>query len=129
MTPERAKELLPIITAFAEGKAIQWSEDGCAWEDTGFPQFHVSLKWRIKPEPKTRPWSSPDDVPGPVCWLKFTDFDVRMIVGIARHMILVSSAVLNGGISRISWYEFAQQSSWMHSTDRKTWHPCTITEE
>ena len=54
MTPQQAKELLPIITAFAEGKQIQCTNIS----DTGWlnldknPVFCLSPdQYRIKPEP------------------------------------------------------------------------------
>ena len=38
MTREQAKELLPIIQAFAEGKTIQvWAND--TWQDEEYPSF------------------------------------------------------------------------------------------
>lgn len=39
MTPERAKELLPIITAFVAGKTIQWQSAKLCWFDAGTPNL------------------------------------------------------------------------------------------
>ena len=63
MTREEAKELLPIIQAFAEGKAIQvWTND--TWVDEEYPCFFEELsQFRIKPEPKYRPFKSQEE-----CW-------------------------------------------------------------
>ena len=54
MTPKQAKELLPIITAFSEGKKIQfYSTTYQQWNDVinkvefSFPPYY----YRIKPEP------------------------------------------------------------------------------
>jgi len=54
MTPERAKELLPIIQAFAEGKKIQTSNDiaRLGWWDVDSPIFRDSMEYRIKPTKK-----------------------------------------------------------------------------
>ena len=55
-TPERIKELLPVITAFAEGKQIQFRhkhQEG--WEDNKFGEglgFYDDYDYRIKPEKK-----------------------------------------------------------------------------
>ena len=58
MTKEQAKELLPIIQAFAEGKTVQFL-DGGKWADVYETDFHESpVKYRIKPEPKYRPFES-----------------------------------------------------------------------
>ena len=63
MTREEAKELLPIIQAWAEGKNIQFISDG-EWHDINqadFTCYHD--KYRIKPEPKYRPFKTKEE-----CW-------------------------------------------------------------
>ena len=63
MTREEAKQLLPIIQAFAEGKAIQQT-DGYDWYDLDNPDFMASgSSYRIKPETKYRPFKNADE-----CW-------------------------------------------------------------
>lgn len=51
MNRERAKELLPIIQAFAEGKEIQYFDDELGWI-TEDPEWHDCFEYRIKPEPE-----------------------------------------------------------------------------
>ena len=61
MTREQAKELLPIIQAFAEGKNIQFLSDG-EWHDINQADFTCYPdKYRIKPEPKYRPFKSQEE--------------------------------------------------------------------
>ena len=61
MTREQSKELLPIIQAFAEGKTVQFL-DGGKWADVYETDFHESpVKYRIKPEPKYRPFKSQEE--------------------------------------------------------------------
>lgn len=57
MLRENAKQFLPIITAFAEGKIIEIKTDG-EWEAIiGEIKFNANPElYRIKPEPKMRPW-------------------------------------------------------------------------
>ena len=65
MTREEAKELLPIIQAWAEGKSIQYQTDSGSWSDITkdlYPCNHPSL-YRIKPEPKYRPFKTKEE-----CW-------------------------------------------------------------
>ena len=62
MTREEAKELLPIIQAFAEGKTIQLFTNGI-WEDAKNPTFESGAMYRIKPEPKYRPFKTQEE-----CW-------------------------------------------------------------
>lgn len=54
MTPERAKELLPVIQAFAEGKKIQTTNDiaRLGWWDVDSPRFKDDMAYRIKPTKK-----------------------------------------------------------------------------
>ena len=62
MTREEAKEMLPIIQAFVEGKTIQLFTNGI-WEDAKNPTFESGVMYRIKPEPKYRPFKSQEE-----CW-------------------------------------------------------------
>ena len=53
MNRENAKKLLPIITAFAEGKVIEWKNRDGVWVAVDSPGFSYNPKnYRIKPEPK-----------------------------------------------------------------------------
>ena len=63
MTREKMKKLLPIIQAWIDGKTIQvWTND--TWIDEEYPSFFEELsQFRIKPEPKYRPFESLEE-----CW-------------------------------------------------------------
>lgn len=64
MTREEAKELLPIIQAFAEGKTVEFKNRYGNWVNCGnvlTPGFHEDF--RIKPGPKYRPFKNADE-----CW-------------------------------------------------------------
>lgn len=67
MTREEAKELMPIIQAFAEGKQIQDAIEGLTdWVDTDEINLEYEgqkIKHRIKPEPKYRPFRTQEE-----CW-------------------------------------------------------------
>ena len=53
MNRNRAKELLPIIQAFAEGKDIQYkTELSNGWNKASYPIFSDEKEYRIKPEPR-----------------------------------------------------------------------------
>ena len=63
MTREEAKELIPIIQAFADGKTIEFFKQG-EWMELNEPDFIWSAdKYRIKPEPKYRPFKTQEE-----CW-------------------------------------------------------------
>lgn len=65
MTREEAKELLPIIKAFADGKHIQWRNHCKNWIDIDErdglnTEFPLSV-YRIKPEQTYRPFKSQEE--------------------------------------------------------------------
>ena len=66
MTRKEAKKLLPIIQAYAEGKTIQIKKDG-DWlelgENTEVYFSESPSDYRIKPEPKYRPFKTQEE-----CW-------------------------------------------------------------
>ena len=66
MNRKEAAELLPIIQAYAEGKAIESrciKGDKSLWYDEEDPSFDNDLEYRIKPEQKYRPFANAEE-----CW-------------------------------------------------------------
>ena len=64
MTREEAKELLPIIKAFAEGKIIELYDMHLGWIEVSNPTFKIPpANYRIKPEQKYRPFKTKEE-----CW-------------------------------------------------------------
>ena len=62
MTREQAKELLPVIKAYAEGKTIQFLIMDNIWEDRDNLRFlREPYRYRIKPQPKYRPFKSQEE--------------------------------------------------------------------
>lgn len=64
MNRQQAKDMLPIIQAFAEGKTILVQEDidWCYLGDDA--DFNLNpLRYRIKPEPKYHPFANAEE-----CW-------------------------------------------------------------
>ena len=63
MTREETRKLLPIMEAYSEGKTVQiWDES--KWVNLDEVSFSTSPdKYRIKPEPKYRPFKSLEE-----CW-------------------------------------------------------------
>lgn len=120
MTPQHVKELLPIITAFAEGKTIQHCVRGGTWKEfTDFDFADSPGYYRIKPEPKLVPLTH-EDLPA-VFWVRpKTD---------PQQMILVSE--IRGPEIICNNWVIAKNSThfWEWSPDRKAWHPFTREEE
>ena len=60
------KEMLPVLQAFAEGKAIESrcvKGDKSLWYDDEDPSFDNDFEYRIKPEPNYRPFANAEE-----CW-------------------------------------------------------------
>lgn len=64
MTREEAKVAANVMEAYANGKEIQYFNDDGEWITTRRPLFNWDkLKYRIKPEPKYRPFKTKEE-----CW-------------------------------------------------------------
>ena len=61
MTREEAKELLPFIQAFAEGKTIQYKNEHGSWIEIDCPIWSKYCQYRIKPQPKYRPFKNQEE--------------------------------------------------------------------
>lgn len=95
MDRKQVKEILPILVAFAEGKAIESryiKGDKSLWYDDEDPSFDDDFEYRVKPESKYRPFKDAEE-----CWqemqnhqpfgfVKFKDTEsgYYMLTGIAR---------------------------------------------
>lgn len=51
------------MQAFVDGKKIEYSSDGEDWIETETPTWDTDFVYRIKPEPKCRPFKSQEE-----CW-------------------------------------------------------------
>jgi hypothetical protein len=99
MNRNQAKVLLPIIKAFSEGKVIESrciKGDTSLWYDDKDPSFDDDFEYRIKPEPKYRPFANAKE-----CWeemkkhqpfgwvkLKDTESGYYMLKGIASQVVI-----------------------------------------
>lgn len=123
------------MIAFADGKPIEfrWSEaylgsrrdrewkvaeysgnNGPLWNFTEFD-------YRPKPEPKTRPWSKPSDVPLS-CWVRRKHTAWECLVVMVNHGRI---AFIDGQATTIIAHEYEKLSEFDYSTDRINWNPCT----
>lgn len=120
MTRERAKELLPIISAYAAGKTVQLKTMG-VWSDERYPSFSVLPEdYRIKPEPKRVPLTA-SDIP-PVCWITDSiDTNCNFVVAININE-LHAIGMMGHGFNIT--YEGLRINGWKYSSDRKNWKPC-----
>lgn len=129
MTKEHLKSNAAAMIAFANREPIEWKHLGSGKPD-GWNELKGSPSWdfgdilyRPKPATKTRAWSKPDDVPGPVCWIRRTGtVNCGMIIRIGEMTIAGIGA---DAVVALKWGEL---EDYEYSTDRKTWHHCEVTE-
>mgnify|MGYP007036984262 CR=1 FL=1 len=111
MDRNQAKEFYPILQAYAEGKTIEtrrkpttdnngvtkdgWYEFNC-WTEMKELEYWVNVDYRIKPEPKYRPFANAEE-----CWkemmkhqpfgwvkLKDTESGYYMLKGMASQVVI-----------------------------------------
>ena len=105
MNRNQAKELLPIIQAYAEGKAIESrciKGDKSLWYDDEDPSFDDDFEYRIKTEPKYRPFANAEE-----CWVEMCKHHpfgwVKTKQGTHRLIVLIDEERLMAGAQNIEW--------------------------
>lgn len=64
MTREATKNLIVVMQAYVDGKQIQYTDgESEYWIDVESPEWDPNYDYRIKPEPKYRPFKDADE-----CW-------------------------------------------------------------
>lgn len=118
MTREQAKELLPIIRAYAEGKTIQYKNSEGGWKDVAFEEnlsfIDAPSKYRIKSEPKYRPFKTNEECWNemlkhqPFGWVKVKNSKMSYtIVKVDNFHIITALHPQRSFIDSFSEYEFA----------------------
>lgn len=132
MKKERAKEMLPILQAFSEGKVVQFYKFD-AWCDVSTEADcyfdSPAIKWRIKPEPKLRPWK-PEEVPvgAQVRYKTWPVGNRVLLTEVINNNVYMPS--LSNDRCPFTIHSLFTDSHWEHSLDQgKTWHPCGVPVE
>jgi hypothetical protein len=117
-----------VIRAWLDGKTIECRlNETHEWEVTATPLFHIDYEYRVKPEPKFRPWKAEEVPVGAVIKDKREDH-------FCRSLILGSCARENtvqiSHEEHTKYFSFQEAfDSWEYSLDQgKTWHPCGVQE-
>jgi len=121
LTSEQIKQNGLAMIAFIGGEPIQeyntFNHDN-GWYDISSPDFsEPGYVWRPKPQPVSRPWSKPQDVPLN-CWLNAPSFNNQAWF---VNGVMESGLYSAGGLK--TWSELRD---YRYSTDRVTWKPCTV---
>lgn len=100
MDRNQAKEFYPILQAFAEGKVIECRTKPNAVEGTDIPndwtemkeiEFWENTEYRIKPEPKYRPFKDAEE-----CWTEMLRHEpFGWVKDKETHKFLVCKAIGN----------------------------------
>lgn len=118
MTREHAKELLPLITAFAEGVNIQFLNQDGEWADIDKPYWtSPASTYRIKPEPKTVLMTA-DDLTEGLIWLK-------KAARVELVTVFWDDGRLETELDGCESIEGLHGRKTLWSTDRKNWKPFT----
>ena len=103
MTREEAKELLPIIQAWTEGKKIQFKSRSGRWtdleENEGLSFVYSSSDYRIKSEPKYRTFKNQEECWNemlkhqPLGWIKNECGNIFNIIAIFKNSIQINKCI------------------------------------
>lgn len=96
MNRKQAKELLPIIQAFAEGKIVQFKSAFGNWTDCDDVLFNYPPKdYRIKPEPQYRPFKNAQECweeiqkHQPFGWVKYKEVTKSLITEVSSTCVKI----------------------------------------
>lgn len=134
LTPEQIQDNIHAVSAYLHGRVVQAKSRVCEdrWDamPTRMCFDFVTLLYRPAPTPVTRGWSKPEDVPGPVCWIRSEkDPDqMAMVVGMFGAGVILTEFEGNLRPGFFSWQELNEEPKAQYSTDCREWQPCTVTE-
>jgi len=135
-TAEELRQIADAIEAENNGKPVEFRWSGYAkWKNAEPPMMGPCddkamgkrRLYRPKPEPISRPWSKPSDVPGPVVWVRPAD---RTADNAALEALLITVSP----VCLTFFTNYEQQCPWSsvstleYSTDRCNWQPCVVKE-
>ena len=117
MTREEAKEMLPIIQAWADGKTVDWYDEDIGWRASGFTlDFDKNPKYfRIKSEleSKYRPFKSQEECfdemmkHQPFGWFRSTcNKNLSNIVGIDDNGMKITNTLYKSKVTYDSAFTF-----------------------
>ena len=119
------KEMISVMQAYADGKKIEHNLNGLisdAWEDCTPKWDWVTYDYRIKPEPKYRPYKNADE-----CFVEAQKHGYWMKHPTTEERILITCVTPNYVLSGENIFEFAKMVESYVWADDGT--PCGVLEE
>lgn len=125
MNREEAKLWIPLFQAIADGKELQILEDNGEWYKAyGIGVVRRPTDYRIKPEPKLRPWTK-EEVPR-VFVVKSRD----NVLCVGRYLSESDMVRAVGpGAFAFDYSRYALLDNWKHVHEDGTERPCGILSE
>lgn len=96
MTREETNEAIKVMSAYANGKKIQYLDDNGRWVNTTNPSFDWRrLNYRINPKPEYRPFNNQEE-----CWQEMQKHQpVGYIMNKERKYITLIAEVYTSNIT------------------------------
>lgn len=100
MTREETAERIKVMQAYVDGKKIQWAYNSTdIWHDADYPHWKPNVNYRIKPEPKYRPFANTDE-----CWQEMLKHQPFGIVSSKHDKAYMAFESLDDGICNFNGY-------------------------
>lgn len=100
MTKEETKNLIVVMQAYVDGKQIQYTvAESEYWADAKSPEWDPNYDYRIKPEPKYRPFANADE-----CWQEMLKHQPFGIVSSKHDKAYMAFESLDDGICNFNGY-------------------------
>lgn len=100
MTRKETKNLIVVMQAYVDGKQIQYTDaESEYWTDAKSPEWDPNYDYRIKPEPKYRPFANADE-----CWQEMLKHQPFGIVSSKHDKAYMAFESLDDGICNFNGY-------------------------
>lgn len=115
---------LGVIARDYVDAAETWAANGMYMQSGDKSGFDLVAEWD---ETQAAPWSKPEHVPGPVCWIRVAGqvFTCALIVGVDSGGVVNFDPSMNAQDCITKWAAF-ETIAHEYSTDRVTWKPCIV---
>lgn len=134
MNRERAKELLPVIQAFAEGKEVEFKDKNSLNEGWCGELYQIGLEfnddniYRVKPSPQYRPWTG-ETFPLDCLWLKHKSngqkYRPTCIADDMVSMVYIDALSKSPALS-VHTYAVLSEDYIAYIGSKQSWLPCGV---
>lgn len=114
MTREETNEAIKVMSAYANGKKIQYLDDNGRWVNTTNPSFDWRrLNYRINPKPEYRPFNNQEE-----CWQEMQKHQpVGYIMNKERKYITLITEVYTSNITNGLYFRLSNSTQHNNAKD------------